>query len=192
MSNQLSELMIRLRNGDHAAAAELVAAYEPEIRRFVRVRMCSPQMRRLVESADVSQSVFAKFFVDIQGEAGYPETPQQLRRLLITMARNKIYDHVRRQQAAKRDVRRVETDMAAIESAHDTAPGPCEAMATAETLAAVRAEFSDEELALVNARLAGQGWFEIAAALDVSPDAARKRFARTIETVAQRVKDQAE
>ena len=189
MSNRLAEMMNRLRAGDHAAAAELVAAYEPELRRYVRIRMSSPQMRRLVESADISQSVFAKFFVDIQSEAGRPESPQQLRRLLITMTRNKINDYVRHHKAAKRDIRRVEADVAAIESACDKAPTPHEALVNKETLEAVRAEMTDEELALVNARLDGQAWSGIATELGVSPEAARKRFARTIESVAQRVED---
>ena len=189
MSNQLAELMNRLQKGDHTAAAELVAAYEPELRRYVRFRMSSPQMRRLVESADISQSVFAKFFVDIQSKAGRPESPQQLRRLLITMTRNKINDHVRYHKAAKRDMRRVQAGVAAIESAYDKAQTPDEALVTKETLEAVRDEMTDEELALVNARLDGQAWSEVANELGVSPEAARKRFARIIESVAQRVEN---
>ena len=189
MTNQLPELMNRLNKGDHTAAAELVAAYEPELRRYVRIRMSSPQMRRLVESADISQSVFAKFFVDVLSEGGRPESPQQLRRLLITMARNKINDHVRHHKAAKRDIRRVESGVAAIASAYRQVPTPEEAMVIKETLEAVRAEMTDEELALVNARLDGHAWTEIATELGVSPEAARKRFARIIESVAQRVVD---
>lgn len=187
MSNRLAEMMNRLQAGDHAAAAELVAAYEPELRRFVRFRMNSPQMRRLVESADISQSVFAKFFVDIKSRAGCPESPQQLRRLLITMTRNKINDHVRHHKAAKRDMRRVQAGMDAIESAYDKAPTPEDALVTQETLEAVRAELTAEEFALVNARMHGQAWSEIAIDLGVSAEAARKRFARIIESVAQRV-----
>lgn len=187
MINPLSDLMNRLRQGDHAAAAELLAAFEPEVRRFVRVRISSPQIRRLVETVDVSQSVFAKFFVDIQREGVCPETPQQLRRLLLTMARNKICDHVRRHKAAKRDMRRVEASDVAIDSACYQEPTPFETLATEETLDAVRAEMSEDELALVNARLGGQAWSEIATELGVSTDAARKRFTRIIESVAQRV-----
>ena len=189
MSNQLSEQVNRLLKGDQSAAAELVAAFEPEIRRYIRIRMCSPQIRRLVESGDISQSVFARFFVEIQGGANCPESPEQLRRLLMTMARNKIYDHVRRLKAAKRDIRRVETDMAAIKSACCDDPLPDETMVTEEILDAVRAEMNFDELALVNARLEGHGWPEIATRLGVSPDAARKRYTRIIESVAQRVED---
>lgn len=187
MSNRLAEMMNRLQAGDHAAAAELVADYEPELRRFVRFRMNSPQMRRLVESADISQSVFAKFFVDIQGRTDCPESPQQLRRLLITMTRNKINDHVRHHKAAKRDMRRLQAGVDAIESAYDKAPTPEDALVTQETLEAVRAELTAEEFALVNARMHGQAWSEIAIDLGVSAEAARKRFARIIESVAQRI-----
>ncbi len=45
MNDDLSTLMDRLRKGDALAAEELVAAYEPEIRRFIRIRLSSPRMR---------------------------------------------------------------------------------------------------------------------------------------------------
>ena len=189
MSSQQSELMRRLQEGDPEAAAELVAEYEPEIRRYIRVRMSSPQMRRFVESVDIAQSVFAKFFVDMQGAGKQPETPQQLRKLLITMARNRICDQVRHHKAAKRDIERNEGNDAAIESLEDAEPSPGEALVTKETLEAVRSHMSGEELNLVNARLEGQSWAEIASERGITPEAARKRFTRIIESVAQRVED---
>src|SRR5947207_683217 len=57
------DLMARVRDGDQQAAADLVRALEPELRRAVRVRLSDPRLRRTVDSVDVCQSVLANFFV---------------------------------------------------------------------------------------------------------------------------------
>ncbi len=187
MNDDLSTLIERLRQGDALAAEELVAAYEPEIRRFIRIRLSSPRMRRLVESVDISQSVFAKFFVDIQRATVCPQSPQQLRTLLLTMARHKICDFVRRHNAAKRDVRRVDASETAIDQAYYEDQTPSETMAAEEMLEAVRREMTAEERTLVDARLGGRPWSDLAAEFGGTPDAVRKRVARIIESAAHRV-----
>ena len=58
-----AEFIRRIRAGDEQAAMDLVVRYEPAIRRAVRVRLRDPRLRRLVESVDICQSVFASFFV---------------------------------------------------------------------------------------------------------------------------------
>ena len=187
LNEELSSLIDRLRQGDALAAEELVAAYEPEIRRFIRIRLSSPRMRRLMESVDISQSVFAKFFVDIRREAVCPQSPEQLRTLLLTMARHKICDYVRRHNAAKRDVRRVDASEAAIDQVYCEDDTPSDAVAAKEMLEAVRSEMTVEELSLVDARLGGRSWADLATEFGGSPDAVRKRVTRIIESAAKRV-----
>jgi len=57
------DLVQRVRCGDGLAAEELVRAYEPEVRRAIRVRLTDARLRRLVDSVDICQSVLAGFFV---------------------------------------------------------------------------------------------------------------------------------
>ncbi|MSQ97385.1 MAG: hypothetical protein EXR98_22920 [Gemmataceae bacterium] len=52
----------KIRQGDPQAAAWLVQHFEPELRRFIRVRLTDPFLRRLVDSSDICQSVLAIFF----------------------------------------------------------------------------------------------------------------------------------
>lgn len=59
----LHDLLERVREGDSEAATTLVRQYEPELRRFIRYRLSDMRLRRFVDSVDVSQSVFARFFV---------------------------------------------------------------------------------------------------------------------------------
>ena len=102
------DLLERVRSGDQEAATLLVHQFEPELRRTVRVRLTDPRLRRFVDSADICQSVLANFFIRVRiGEFDLRQ-PDQLLHLLLTMARNKVLDKARRQQARKRDQRRIE------------------------------------------------------------------------------------
>src|SRR5207248_10427992 len=56
-------LILRIRAGDEAAAAEVVRRYEPAIRRAVRVRLRDPRRMLLIESVDVCQSGFGSILV---------------------------------------------------------------------------------------------------------------------------------
>jgi hypothetical protein len=57
----LPALLGRLRAGDPEAARELVEAYEPHLRRMIRLRIRDSRLRRLFDSADICQSVMANF-----------------------------------------------------------------------------------------------------------------------------------
>lgn len=182
------ELLQRTRQGDQDAVTELVRLYEPEVRRFVRFRMTNPTMRRFLDSLDISQSVFGRFLVDIQNGAFEVTSPAQLRNLLLTMARNKLYDNARYQQAAKRDRRRTEAASSeGLEQISDPGKTPSAQLAADELVAAVRAELAPDELYLIDERLNGRDWNDLAAELQVAPDAARKRMTRAIDRVAQQL-----
>src|SRR5438067_2234200 len=86
----------RVRAGDGHAAMELVERYGPAIRRAVRVRLRDPRLQRLVESVDICQSVFASFFLRTALGQYDIESPDQLLRLLSTIARNKLANQARR------------------------------------------------------------------------------------------------
>ena len=83
------------------------------------------QLRRLLDSTDVCQSVLGNFF-DRAGAGQFElKDPKQLRlRLLVTMARNRITNHALQQQAARRDHRRGRTRTAKATSRSNPGPGP--------------------------------------------------------------------
>src|SRR5437764_14469760 len=84
----------RLRAGDEQAAAEFVRRYEPVIRSRVRVwlRMQDARLRRLFDSMDICQSVFASFFVRAALGQYDLDDPSRLVALLVQMARHKLTD----------------------------------------------------------------------------------------------------
>src|SRR4051794_7874124 len=89
------ELIRRVRARDEDAAAELIRRYEPAIRRAVRVRLADARLGSLLDSMDICQSVLKSFFVRAATGQYELETPEQLLKLLATMARNKLTNRAR-------------------------------------------------------------------------------------------------
>ncbi|MBL8813530.1 MAG: sigma-70 family RNA polymerase sigma factor [Planctomycetaceae bacterium] len=184
-NTSVRELLDRVRNGDSSAAEELVRTYEPEIRRAIRVRMTDARLRRLVDSIDICQSVLAGFFVRTAAGQYDIQTPEELLRLLVTMARNRIIDWARRQQADRRDSRRevsIDDENAVPVASHD--PGPASVLVNRELLEQVRNRLSADELRLMEKRSEGVGWNEIAAETGEQANAVRMKLTRALDRVA--------
>jgi len=188
---QLTELLQRVRAGDQDAAREFVLEYEPEIRRAARLRLTDPKLRRIVDSIDICQSVFGRFFRNMTEGAFELERPEQLLVLLTTMTKNRVIDEHRRQTAAKRAS--VDAmDVQSPEQLVDESPGPRTAAAARELLDKVRARMTADELNISDRRSAGQSWEEISAELNESAESLRKRLERAIKRVRQEMEDNEE
>jgi RNA polymerase sigma-70 factor (ECF subfamily) len=177
------DLIRAVRAGDSRAAAELVRVYEPEIRRIVRVRLFNPRLQQLVDSMDICQSVFANFFIRAAAGQWDLDSPAQLLRLLVSMARNKLRDQERRQSAARRGRGRAQAG--ALENAVDPAAGPGDRVATQDLYQAVLARLSPEERLVADLRAQGQGWAAVALELQTDPEVLRKRLTRALDRVAR-------
>src|SRR5438067_1285647 len=97
------DLIRRVRAGDQDAAAELVRRYEATVRRVVRFRLVDARLGAAFDSADVCQSVLANFFLRAASGQFELDRPEDLVKLLATMARNRLASEARRQRAARRD-----------------------------------------------------------------------------------------
>jgi RNA polymerase sigma-70 factor (ECF subfamily) len=179
-----ADLVRRVRAGDPDAAAELVRRYEPTIRRIARLRL-DPQLRRFVESLDICQEVLHSFFVRAALGQYELDTEEQLLHLLGDMARNKAANLARRQRAEQRDVRRLEPESGAVETALASGPSPSQVVAGRELLQKFRERLSEQERQLADWRAQGREWADIAAELGESAEALRKRLERGIKRVAR-------
>jgi RNA polymerase sigma factor (sigma-70 family) len=183
----IRDLLNRVRAGDPSAAEELVRTYEPEVRRAIRVRMTDARLRKLVDSIDICQSVLAGFFVRTAAGQYDIQTPEELLRLLITMARNRIIDWARRSQADRRDGRRDVSLQLADGSDRMIASseaGPVSVLVNRDLLEQVRNRLSADELLLMEQRADGLGWNEIASQIGEQPGAVRMRLTRALDRVA--------
>lgn len=179
-------LLARVRGGDDEAARRLVREFEPEIRRQIRMLLTNPRLQRVLDSVDVCQSVMANFFVRAASGQFEIESPEQLRKLLVAMARNRLRDHWRSERAQRRDNRRLDIG-GDIESADAACPTPTPSVLVSERelLEQLQARLSPEERELAEQRALGREWAEIAATVGGSPEAARKRLARAVNRVAR-------
>jgi RNA polymerase sigma-70 factor (ECF subfamily) len=189
VSEELSflELLRRVRAGDEAASAELVRRYERAIRMAVRARLTDPGLRRLFDSVDICQSVFANFFVRATAGDFELHKPEQLIQLLATMARNRVTDHALKQQAARRDYRRIERSAGDRESV-DGAPSPSDEVSIKELIQAFQSRLSAEERHLADQRALGVPWAEIATAIGGKPEVLRKQLERAINRVTRELR----
>ncbi|WP_165226813.1 RNA polymerase sigma factor [Aquisphaera insulae] len=184
----LVALLDRFRAGDAGAAIELVRAYEPHLRRIIRLRIRDSRLRRLYDSADICQSVLASFFARLSLGQFDLESPAQLVRLLEIMARNKLATEARKANVTRRvEVGAVASPGGVSAVLDRPAPGPSvtEQVAWREMVEMVRVRLSDDERAISDMRAAGCEWSEIAARLDGGPDAVRKRLERAFDRVAR-------
>jgi RNA polymerase sigma-70 factor (ECF subfamily) len=180
---EFRRLLRQVRAGDADAAARLVREFEPAIRRFVRVRLADARLRRVLDSMDICQSVMANFFVRVAAGQFDLEQPRQLLRLLATMARNRLLNHARDELAARRDRRRQEDNSNTLDQAADPGASPSRIAMGKELLERVEQQLDPQERLLLQRRLEGHEWQQIAAEMKASPEALRKKLARALDRI---------
>jgi RNA polymerase sigma-70 factor (ECF subfamily) len=180
-----AEFLARIRAGDESAAVELVRRYEPALRLEIRLRLRDPKLRRLLEPADLCQSVLKSFFLRAALGQYDLDGPEKLLALLRAMARNKVVQQARKYQARRRDLHRdVSLDaVAPMVPAGD--PSPSRVAIGRELWDAFRGQLTHEELRVADLRSQGSEWSEIARELGGTPQARRKQLARAVDRAAR-------
>lgn len=146
-----SDFLKRIRAGDSQAAEELVRKYESLIRRQVRLNLDS-RLNNVFDSMDVCQSVLKSFFVRTAAGQYDLDDPEELVRLLVRMARNKLASAARNEHRQKRDQRRTAAgDDALAGIAGDTAT-PSQVVEARDLLAGTRRRLTPEERLLADLR----------------------------------------
>jgi len=174
----LNILFADLRAGNAQAAAEVVRRYEPYLRHVIRLRLTDPSLRRVFDSLDICQSVLGEFFVRLADGRFQFQDPGRLRALLVTMAFNKLIDRARRERH----------HAGGLPDNFDTPAltlAPDEQALRRDLAQAVRDRLSDRESWLVDQRLQGHTWVEIAALDGGQPAALRMMYARALARVRQ-------
>jgi RNA polymerase sigma-70 factor, ECF subfamily len=97
-------LLQRLRQGSQDAATQLYLRYVHRLRALTHAK-CSAELARQVDAEDIVQSIFGSFFRG--ASQGYYEVPagEELWKLFLVIALNKIRAKGNYHRAAKRDAR---------------------------------------------------------------------------------------
>ena len=180
------DFMRRVRSGDEQAAAELVRQFEPLIRREVRYQLRDRRLYRLFDSMDICQSVLASFFVRTAAGQYDLGNQEQLVKLLVSMAQNKLASAARNQYRQRRDSRRVKAGGGReLDNARDRSPSPSDLVAGEELLQRFRQSMSAEERTIADLRGQGLAWADIAARLGGTVEARRSQLSRAIDRVSR-------
>jgi RNA polymerase sigma-70 factor (ECF subfamily) len=180
-----AEFLRRIRAGDESAAVELVRRYEPALRLEIRLRLRDPRLRRLLEPADVCQSVLKSFFLRAALGQFDLDSPEKLLALLRAMARNKVVQQVRRHKAQRRDLDRAVSLDAGAPLVPAAEPSPSRVAMGRELWEAFRARLTTEERRVAELRSQGREWAEIARELGGTAQARRKQLARAVDRAAR-------
>jgi RNA polymerase sigma-70 factor (ECF subfamily) len=176
-------LVARWRNGDQEAASQLFERYAHRLAALVRGRLSARFAQRL-DAEDVVQSAYRSFFGAVREGRFAIERGGDLWRLLVVMALHKLQHQVRHNSAEKRAVVREQNDVPHDQRlvdliAHD--PSPIEAVALTDQLEEVMRQLDPLHRRMLELRLQGHDWAEIAAAT--------QRTQRTVRRVLERVKE---
>jgi len=136
---------------------------------------------------DICQSVLGSFFVRAATGQYKVETPEQLLKLLTTMARNKLISQARKAHAQRRDSRRLtsgDQDETRFVSARQS---PSNQVAVRDLLQEVQRRLSREEWRILELKNEGRDWASIASELGGSAEALRRRLSRALDRVAEQL-----
>jgi RNA polymerase sigma-70 factor (ECF subfamily) len=178
-------LLNRVRAGDQQAAAELVRRYQPALHRTIHARLRDRQLRRLLDSMDICQSVLFDFFGRVTAGEYAVSTPEELLKLLAVMARNHLINQALHQQAKRRDHRRLAAGPVEQWQVTDRGSSPSQHVAAQELAQKARELLTPEERQLLELRGQGQEWADIARQVGKTPEALRKHLGRALARVAQ-------
>src|ERR1700760_1718831 len=103
--SDIAGFLARIQAGDEAAARELLARYEAEVRLVVR-RQLPRLLRSRFDSLDFLQSVWGSFFRRVRSGPAEFEDSRHLVAFLARAAKNKVIDEYRRAASRKQDTRR--------------------------------------------------------------------------------------
>jgi RNA polymerase sigma factor (sigma-70 family) len=182
--SNIQELLARIKNGDEAAARELLARYETKVRLVVR-RQLPRLLRSRFDSLDFLQSVWGSFFFKIRTGPNDLEEEQNLVTFLAWAARNKVIDEYRRAATQRHDIKREEPlDRVALKddclASGDT---PSQLAEANETYDRLRELLPEEQRIILEMKAEGHSSREIGDRLGVSE--------RTVQRVLESLKSRA-
>lgn len=177
LDQELRQLIERARAGDEQAAQELVARFEPHVRRIVRTRL-PDRLRTKFDSMDFVQSVWGDVFVKLREGQLHFDSPGQFAQFLALLTRGKVVDQVRRFTGTQKHNVNRETPVEGTEegatllSGHD--PTPSHVVASREELEALLARRKETHRQVLLLRAQGYTFVEIAEQLGVDERTARR------------------
>jgi RNA polymerase sigma-70 factor (ECF subfamily) len=187
-AEELWSLLNRARQGDDGAATRLHELYERHVRRVVR-RQLPERMRTRFDSADFVQSVWGDFFERLRRGQFEFHGPVEFVSFLLTAARGKVTDEVRRQlETDKIDLNREFSleDVPIVGGLTSPDPTPSQVAIGKEVYEQILRGRPDLHQRVLRLRAKGFTFVEIAAQTGVQERSARRIVDRVERELRQR------
>lgn len=172
-SPELQEFLAILRSSDQQTIESLLNRLDPALRRIIRLRLADPRLRRVLDTADVFQSLLKDFLFQNHRDPSPAEAAAGLSAYLSAAVRYKIHTKLRKERrhlgTLTDDSRLVSSEMSAARQVEHR-----------EFIEAVRQRLSDDRRFLFDLTARGLTWTEISHKLGGKPDALRMRLRRAI------------
>jgi RNA polymerase sigma-70 factor (ECF subfamily) len=174
------ELLAKARHGDAEAMAELVRAYEPEVRIVARV-LLGKALRPHLDSLDLVQSVHRSLMMGLRQDKFDISTPENLVALALTLVRRKVahkWRHEQRQQRLSRGPASSNDLARTLETLTSGEADPARAAELNDAVQQLCSNLTDTERRLIELRLSGCSTAEAARELAADPDVLRAHLSR--------------
>jgi len=164
-----------LRNGDAEAVDRLLSDFDPFLRRAIRLRLFDRRARRVVDTADILQSLL-KDFLGREGADGAAASSRRLRAYLTAAAQYKISKKTRKE-------RRRTAGLGDVAEPVSTEPPASQTVEDRDLIDAVRSRLDDGNGRLFDLSQQGRTWRQIANEIGGHPDTLRIQLRRSVAAV---------
>ena len=161
-----------LRSGDAAAVDRLLSDFDPFLRRAIRMRLFDRRARRIVDTADILQSLL-KDFLERKGTDEAAAPAERLQAYLAAAAQYKVASKVRKQ-------RRQTADLDDVAEPVSPEPSSGQQVEDRDFIEAIRSRLSDANCRLFDLSRQGMTWPRIATEIGGHPDTLRIQLRRSI------------
>jgi DNA-directed RNA polymerase specialized sigma24 family protein len=161
-----------LRTGDAEAVDRLLSDFDPFLRRAIRLRLFDRRTRRIVDTADILQSLL-KDFLGREGNDGAGASSGRLRGYLTAAAHYKVSSKTRKER------RRI-ADLDDVAEPVSSEPPPSMQAEDRDFIDAVRSRLDDGTRRLFDLSQQGRTWRQIANQIGGHPDTLRIQLRRSV------------
>ena len=170
-----------LRSGDSEAVDRLLSDLDPVLRQGIRSRLCNPQTRRVVDTADILQSLL-KDFLERKGTDQAAVSARRLRAYLTAAARYKTASKARKE-------RRRTADLDDVAEPQSPEPSSAQQVEDRDLIDAIRSRLDDQSRQLFDLSQQGRTWRRIANEIGGHPDTLRIQLRRSIAAALSEIGD---
>lgn len=164
--------------GCEDAADQLMERFQTQIRLEARSRLASaPLTRRLIDSMDITQSVYLRFIHGLRAQTIEQRDERQMVAFLRTVCRNKVKEKIRFHSAHQRDLRR-NRSLGAAEHTIEQSDAGADAVETRDWIESLRKTYRETDLQIASLRSDGLSWSEVSKRIGLPADACRMRLER--------------